>query len=322
MYIHTDGAWERPPGRAAFHAHAGWSGQLMGNLSAVRKQWECCWRAPANVESCYKYDWLLHASAPRRRAGGWLGVLADSDVLFQCSAEELRARFERLGSPLVVSGERQWYPMPRRYPDRFGPAARDPNMSWLRSYKLRHQRQFYPNSGLLMGTAEGFEALTSAIKAVPGFPCCAFEGDSAGYKLDPCTSCKPVRRLPTPVRCAVEDQACMQVALASKTRAPPHVVDINASVFLSLNTLAPSDLALKGGRIAFRPTGEVPCILHSNGLKDTLSYLEPHISRDAPLWSVFSMAAQRSRPGYEQQHSGGGREWRPFRLKKELGIPL
>ena len=67
---------------------------------------------------------------------------------------------------------------------------------------------------------------------------------------------------------------------------------------------------------------QVPCILHSNGLKDTLSYLEPHISRDAPLWSVFSMAAQRSRPGYEQQHSGGGREWRPFRLKKELGIPL
>lgn len=34
-------------------------------------------------------------------------------------------------------------------------------------------------------------------------------------------------------------QACMQVALASKRRAPPHVVDINASVFLSLNTLAP-----------------------------------------------------------------------------------
>ena len=97
VYIHTDGAWERPPGRAAFHAHAGWSGQLMGNLSAVRQRWECCWRAPANVESCYKYDWLLHASAPYRRAAGWLGVLADSDVLFQCSAEELRVRLEWLG---------------------------------------------------------------------------------------------------------------------------------------------------------------------------------------------------------------------------------
>jgi len=106
--------------------------------------------------------------------------------------------------------------MPRRYPDRFGPAARDPNMSWLRSYKLRHQRQFYPNSGLLMGTAEGFEALTSAIKAVPGFPCCAFEGDSAGYKLDPCTSCKPVRRLPTPVRCAVEDQVRVGVRVGGE----------------------------------------------------------------------------------------------------------
>ena len=97
MYIHTDGAWEPPSGRAGFHAHAGWSGQLVGNLSAVRRQWECCWRAPANVESCYKYDWLLHASAPHRRSGNWIGVLADSDVLFQCSAEELRVRLEWLG---------------------------------------------------------------------------------------------------------------------------------------------------------------------------------------------------------------------------------
>ena len=97
VYIHTDGAWE-PPSDAGFHAHAGWSGQLVGNLSAVRRQWECCWRAPANVESCYKYDWLLHASAPHRRSSlNWLGVLADSDVLFQCSAEELRVRLEWLG---------------------------------------------------------------------------------------------------------------------------------------------------------------------------------------------------------------------------------
>ena len=30
----------------------------------------------------------------------------------------------------------------------------------------------------------------------------------------------------------------MQVALASKTRAPPHVVDVRASLFLSLGRLA------------------------------------------------------------------------------------
>ena len=47
--------------------------------------------------------------------------------------------------------------MPRDYPDPFGPAAREPNISWHRSYKLRYQRQYYPNSGLLMGTAAGFE---------------------------------------------------------------------------------------------------------------------------------------------------------------------
>ena len=33
-------------------------------------------------------------------------------------------------------------------------------------------------------------------------------------------------------------QACMQVALASKTRAPPYVVDTRASLFLSLGRLA------------------------------------------------------------------------------------
>ena len=68
----------------------------------------------------------------------------------------------------------QWYPMPRDYPDPFGPAAREPNMSWHRSYKLRYQRQYYPNSGLLMGTAAGFEALAAAIKAVP-------QGSGAAY---------------------------------------------------------------------------------------------------------------------------------------------
>ena len=79
-------------------------------------------------------------------------------------------------------------------------------MSWRAGYELRRRRQFYHNSGLQMGTAAGFEALTSAIKATPAFPCCAFEGDGNGFKLDPCTSCNPVRRLPKPVRCVVDDQ--------------------------------------------------------------------------------------------------------------------
>jgi hypothetical protein len=65
---------------------------------------------------------------------------------------------------------------------------------------------------------------------------------------------------------------------------------------------------------------QVPCILHSNGIKEILSYLEPYISRDTPLWSVVSMAAQRRRSGYQEQRSRGGRDgrWRPFRLKQEL----
>ena len=308
VYIHTDGTWERPPSRGGFVAHAGWSGQLK-NLSAVREQWDCCWRAPANVDSCYKYEWLMHASAAhRRRRSSWLGVLSDSDVLFQCSAEEMRQRFRRLGTPLVVSGERQWYPIPKRYPDPFGPAAHWANLSWSDGFRLRRQRQFYPNSGLIMGTADGFESLASALHATPGFPCCAFEGDAAGFQLDACSSCRPIRRFKAPVRCAVEDQACLQVALAARG-APRHAIDRNASLFLSLSFLRPADLALKGGRLAFKHTGEVPCVLHSNGYKDLLAYVEPHLAPrggaaaadTAPLlWAVSSLAARRARRGYAE----------------------
>lgn len=309
VFIHTDGAFTAPPPESAYRARAFWSGQ-MRNLSGVRQQWDCCWRAPMNVESVHKYETLLEVSARLRRArsDAWVGVLADSDTFFQCTAHEFRMRFKRFGVPLVVSGERSWYPIPRNFPDPFGPV----NMSWKQRYDLRHRRQFYPNSGLIAGSAAGFEALATAVRATPRFPCCAFEGDRAGFALDPCSSCRPIRRFPAPVDCTVEDQACLQVALASRRHAPAHAIDTNADLFLSLNQLTPSDLALTDdGRIAYHRTGSVPCVLHSNGHKGILQYLAPHISA-ANRWSVSKDSAADN-AGRKTWQNG---VWRQFRLQR------
>lgn len=289
VFIHSDRAdWAPPPNRSGYDAHAFWSGSMQ-DLSAVRRRYDCCWRAPSNVDATFKYDALLEVSRSARASRtGWLGVLADSDVLFQCSARELRSRFRRFGTQIVVSGERRWYPLPRQYPDPFGPV----NMSWKAAFTLRHRHQFYPNSGLILGTSAGFETLAAAVRASPRFPCCAFEGDSNGWALDACSSCRPIRRFPQPVSCAVEDQACLQVALASRHHAPPHAVDVNASVFLSLNELTPNDLALKDGQLVFRHTGEVPCVLHSNGHKGILAYLEPHLKGQF-MWAVTPQTIHR-----------------------------
>ena len=41
------------------------------------------------------------------------------------------------------------------------------------------------------------------------------------------------------------------------------------------------------GRLAFRPSGEVPCVLHANGFKDVLELLEPRMRHQgAVVWSV------------------------------------
>ena len=281
VYVHSNRRWLPPP-PLSYRAHAFWAGDLQ-NLTSLRNEWDCCWRHPSNVDSVFKYRELLEVSRQHRRRK-WLGVLADSDVLFQCTAEEFRSQFAKFNSPLVIGGERKWYPIPRRAIDPFGPPA---HLSWKRRYTLRHSRQYYPNSGLIVGTSAGMEALAGAIEQNPRFPCCALEGDTAGYQLDSCASCRPYRHFPKPVSCVVEDQACMQVALASRRHAPQHVVDINSSLILNLHMLAPSDLARSSdGRIAFRHTGKVPCVLHSNGFKSVIASLEKQYGPDTFTWAV------------------------------------
>ena len=270
VFIHTDGHISQPPSSSGYRASTFWSGQ-MRDLSEYKKQWDCCYRAPTNVDACFKYESILNVSASSAAGPSWLGLLSDSDVVFQCSAKELKNKFRRFGVPLVVSGERRWYPLPRNLPDPFGPV----NGTWKQRYKLRHTYQYYPNSGLIMGSRFGFEALATAIRtASPSFPCCSFEGDKHGWSLDACSSCRPMRYFPKPVSCAVEDQACAQVALSSRQHAPQHAVDTNATLFLSLNQLTIADLVRNpDGRIAFKPTGEVPCVLHANGDKEIFMQL-------------------------------------------------
>ena len=203
VYLHTNGDWRKPPRDASgFRVHNGW--YKHANISALRNQFDCCLRAPWNLNAVYKYDWMLQESVTARSGDPhWLGLLMDTDVLIQCSAAELRHRFERLKIPLVIGGERRWFPIPRKARDPFGPSL---NFSWRDRYEMRHTRQYYPNSGLLMGTAEGFEMLGRAVHATPRFPCCSYEGEPFGFQLDPCNSCRPPRRFDSPVPCAVDDQ--------------------------------------------------------------------------------------------------------------------
>jgi len=286
VFLHTNTeTWQRPDPGNGFTVRAGWATDDYWNASELRKAFDCCVRAPWSVNACFKYDWLLSLW---RRRGDRVALLADTDVLFQCTATELRERFETRfgGAPLVIGGEHRRFPRPHNARhDPFGP---DPRLPFKVRYARSREQLLYPNSGLVMGTAAGFESLSAALHRLPHFPCCAFEGEIGGFDLAPCNSCQPPRIFPKPVPCTVEDQACLQVALAS-SRPPAHVVDVNATLFLHLGSLRPFDVQLRrDGRLAFRRTGEVPCVIHANGYKGVLSLLGPRLQGIA--WSV-----QRSR---------------------------
>jgi len=176
-----------PSDDTGFRAVAGWWGANVTNIlghwpvtgrylrtNATRKL-KHKWNLPQSL----KYAWALNASS----ADEWL--LVDTDTIFQCSADEIRARFAKLHAPLVVGTERWWFPQPRLSRGR---AWRDPFGTACRSSKLK-----YPNSGMLMGTRKGFATLLRALHRQPGYPCCS--------------TWSPAEE------CFVDDQACLQAAL-------------------------------------------------------------------------------------------------------------
>jgi len=155
-----------------------------------------------NLPQSLKYDWALNATG----AEFWL--LVDTDTVFQCTPDEIRDRFERLNVPLLVGTERWWFPQPagtRSRPDRdpfsmaCGQASRYPDG------KQRPRAPFqYPNSGMVLGTRQGFATLVRTLHDLPGYPCC---------------SCWEPNE-----ECFVDDQACLQAALLKlklATWAPP-----------------------------------------------------------------------------------------------------
>jgi len=175
------------------------------------------YHAKFGVAQSAKYDFLFREvlgdeqqqqqqqqqqQAPTRAPPPYL--LADTDVIFQCSAAEIRARFERLGSPLVIGAEFAWFPK-RDYAHDPWPAPRFAPRHELKGGTHHPQSGLrYPNSGLLIGSAAGLASLSAAFRNISRYPCCP----------------RYHRGVPTPW-CHIDDQHCLQARSShARTRQP------------------------------------------------------------------------------------------------------
>ena len=192
----------------------------------------------------WKYQWLAASTAraavnPTAFAEPWL--LMDTDTVVQCSGAELRERFLKFGKPLVIGAEFNWWPKRDKLALARGadpwPVQPPP---FLR----------YPNSGLLAGTRDGFQQLEAAFKSSsPRYPCCPRLHN--GTRMN---------------KCHIDDQHCLQSALLLSTSPVEYALDANASLFLNLNGVPPSQIVRGAdGRCVYTPTGVAPCVFHSNG---------------------------------------------------------
>lgn len=266
----------RLPGYAL---HTGWyadegdTASRAAELSALRKRFGGRAKPKWMVEHSFKWAWASER-ARRLLARGHDAkrpvLVADSDVIIQCDRSELLERWRAFGAPIVASAERLWAPHPPRSTeaglavDPFAPAP----TSGLR----------YPNSGLVMATFAGLDALWRSIRRIDTFPCCTAGTGNATY-TDPSratgTSATPW--------CVVNDQTCLQSVVArveapaaraelQDRRSPRQngnlriAIDRSASLFLSLFYLNPDDVVGgPDGRLVFARTNTTPCILHANG---------------------------------------------------------
>ena len=146
VFFHTNRGVRPPPTHANLVAHAGWWADTHDmrdyelRTTKLFKRDEFPYHAKFAGLQGWKYQWLESAttgSASRSDDGfsfvalpePWL--LMDTDVVVQCSARELRERFQRFGAPLVVGAEFQWWPKRdkvalARGADPRGPAAAVP----------------------------------------------------------------------------------------------------------------------------------------------------------------------------------------------------
>lgn len=257
VFLHTNRPIRTPPND--IHVSTGWWAQThdmrpfeKGTRNSKFSRDEFPYHSKFASHQAFKYQWLSKLSSGATLREPWL--LMDTDTVVQCSAVELRARFAALRSPLVVGGEFQWWPKRDRQHDPWKVQA-PPGIR-------------YPNSGMLMGTRQGFANLEATFLSMPRYPCCAkFAGG------------RPTGH------CHIDDQHCLQAALLLNYSLP-WVIDSSASLFLNLLGVSKDEIESRDGRCYYKPTGRAPCVLHSNGKMAKLKMSQIFECMPANAWVV------------------------------------
>ena len=233
------------------------------------------------VAQSAKYDWWF--DAVREQHGSGLRppyVLTDTDTVFQCTADEMRARFNALrrtagGADLVVGAEHAWFPKRDHKRDPWPMPALILRHDLLATKYPQHGLR-YPNSGAIMATRAGVQQLSRALAQIDGpdtpsrYPCCPawYAGNRSSW-------------------CHIDDQHCLQSALQQPHARVRYVLDANASLFLNLAGVPAEHLVRRGeggehateprvaggegessgggARCVYAQTGVAPCVLHANG---------------------------------------------------------
>tara|TARA_B110001452_G_C15217854_1_gene422272 strand:+ start:97 stop:1203 length:1107 start_codon:yes stop_codon:yes gene_type:complete len=322
VFMHTNRPTCPPPRGSGYVLH---TGRFEGNVSRLmtadakaRVDAGSKWtrhpdkaRATWMLQQTHKYQWMLAAASaagvpvrapmhiratsldmPRMRVKAtvhcspqepWL--LADTDIVLQCRADEVRRRWAAAKTELLVGAEVGWWPNHDPVPAR-NPYVNNPSGGWIR----------YPNSGMLLGTREGFARLIAQMRRASRYPCCprVFRGEES-------------------LECWVDDQACMLAALQrDEMRAPQMAtLDLRADVFLNAYRLhrhpqpgGSLSIDKQRGQLMYSPLGAhgrrqranrtTPCALHFSGKSKSRHFIEVVKQLAADAWVVDPEAAAQS----------------------------
>lgn len=155
VFIHTDQATQPPPPGSEFVLHTGVSNEPSFSEPGLN-QGASAWnqhkdkaRGAWMRQQARKYEWAFQTARARGAPEPWL--LADTDIIIQCSAAALRRRFAEARTDLLIGAEENWWPNP------------DPTRTQV-PYPYRGVPLRFPNSGLLLGTQRGFERLVVQLR--------------------------------------------------------------------------------------------------------------------------------------------------------------
>ena len=177
VFVHTNASLLAPAAasRLGFELLSGWwPSSHNAELVPVRKRWHSRATPKWMIEQSYKWPWVVEqlvaaSTALSARDRHHMPVLlADTDIIVQCTAEEMIARYKQFHTPLVASAERLFVPRPGGLPKNEDP-------SWHPFPYRPASAQRYPNSGLIMGVpgggklggSNGFEHLWRRLRKLP-----------------------------------------------------------------------------------------------------------------------------------------------------------